>query len=477
MREIVTLQVGQCGNQLGAEFWSQITLEHGKVLITLLNALISFLFYSKFYIGIDQDGRLRVADLVKHSYPEVLFHHLRTGRYIPRAILVDTEPGTIHSIRSSPSGGLFSPDNMVYGYSGAGNNWAKGHYSEGVELLEQILDVTRREAESADSLQAFQLIHSLGGGTGSGLGTLLLSKIREEYPDRMFCTFSVIPSPRVSDTVVEPYNTALSMHQLVEFADQCFTFDNEALYDICLHTLKYPTPTYTDLNHLVAMAMSGCTSCLRYPGDQNFDYRKMGVNLIPFPRLHFYMVSQAPLTRRDVTAYRSLNVMDLSKQLFHAKNMMCAADPRYGKYLTCACMFRGKLSMLDIEEEIVKLTNRNSSSFVDWIPNNIMTSLSNTPPTDTKISTSLIANSTAIQQVWRRVDNQFSAMLRRKAFLHWYTGEGMDEMEFVEASSNLKDLISEYQQYQDAQTYESGYEGEREDEEGTERETSSVYTK
>ena len=59
------------------------------------------------------------------------------------------------------------------------------------------MDVVRKEAESCDCLQGFQLTHSLGGGTGSGMGTLLISKIREEYPDRIMNTFSVVPSPKV----------------------------------------------------------------------------------------------------------------------------------------------------------------------------------------------------------------------------------------------------------------------------------------
>ena len=117
---------------------------------------------------------------------------------------------------------IFRPDNFVFGQTGAGNNWAKGHYTEGAELIDSVLDVVRKEAESCDCLQGFQLTHSLGGGTGSGMGTLLISKIREEYPDRMMCTFSVVPSPKVSDTVVEPYNATLSVHQLVENADECF---------------------------------------------------------------------------------------------------------------------------------------------------------------------------------------------------------------------------------------------------------------
>jgi len=60
-----------------------------------------------------------------------------------------------------------------------------------------VLDVVRKEAESCDCLQGFQLTHSLGGGTGAGMGTLLISKIREEYPDRVMLTFSIVPSPKV----------------------------------------------------------------------------------------------------------------------------------------------------------------------------------------------------------------------------------------------------------------------------------------
>ena len=116
---------------------------------------------------------------------------------MPRAILVDLEPGTMDSVRSGPFGQIFRPDNFVFGQSGAGNNWAKGHYTEGAELVDSVLDVVRKESESCDCLQGFQLTHSLGGGTGSGMGTLLISKIREEYPDRIMNTFSVVPSPKV----------------------------------------------------------------------------------------------------------------------------------------------------------------------------------------------------------------------------------------------------------------------------------------
>ncbi|KAL5073871.1 hypothetical protein RYX36_012855 [Vicia faba] len=473
MREILHVQGGQCGNQIGSKFWEVICDEH----------------------GIDPTGKY-VSEGGNDTQLErinVYYNEASGGRYVPRAVLMDLEPGTMESIRSGPFGKIFRPDNFVFGQSGAGNNWAKGHYTEGAELIDSVLDVVRKEAENCDCLQGFQVCHSLGGGTGSGMGTLLISKIREEYPDRMMLTFSVFPSPKVSDTVVEPYNATLSVHQLVENADECMVLDNEALYDICFRTLKLSTPSCKyhllyfsrsialrlgiitfffphgliavgDLNHLISATMSGVTCCLRFPGQLNSDLRKLAVNLIPFPRLHFFMVGFAPLTSRGSQQYVSLTVPELTQQMWDAKNMMCAADPRHGRYLTASAMFRGKMSTKEVDEQIINVQNKNSSYFVEWIPNNVKSSVCDIPPKNLKMSSTFIGNSTSIQEMFRRVSEQFTAMFRRKAFLHWYTGEGMDEMEFTEAESNMNDLVAEYQQYQDAIAEEEDYEEEEGDE-------------
>ncbi|EDW23947.1 GL23875 [Drosophila persimilis] len=484
MREIVHLQAGQCGNQIGSKFWEIISDEH----------------------GIDPNGYYHGESAMQMERLEVYYNEASSGKYVPRAVLIDLEPGTMDSVRSSPMGQLFRPDNFVYGQSGAGNNWAKGHYTEGAELIESVMEVMRKESEGCDCLQGFQLAHSLGGGTGSGLGTLLISKIREEYPDRIMVSFSVLPSPKVSDTVVEPYNATLSIHQLVENTDETFCIDNEALYDICFRTLKLssPTygdlnhlvsvsevvvepynatlsvhqlcvdtdeafcidnealydicyqslrlcsPTYEDLNHLVSVTMSGVTTCLRFPGQLNADLRKLAVNMVPFPRLHFFMPGFAPLTAKGSQQYRALTVAELTQQMFDAKNMMTACDPRHGRYLTCACIFRGPMSMKEVDTQMLNVQAKNSSYFVEWIPNNVKVAVCDIPPRGLKMSATFIGNSTAIQEIFKRISEQFTAMFRRKAFLHWYTGEGMDEMEFTEAESNMNDLISEYQQYQEA---------------------------
>ncbi|PVD21153.1 hypothetical protein C0Q70_19320 [Pomacea canaliculata] len=395
MREIVHMQAGQCGNQIGAKFWEVISDEH----------------------GIDPTGTYHGDSDLQLERINVYYNEATGGKYVPRAVLVDLEPGTMDSVRSGPFGQIFRPDNFVFGQSGAGNNWAKGHYTEGAELVDSVLDVVRKEAESCDCLQGFQLTHSLGGGTGSGMGTLLISKIREEYPDRIMNTFSVVPSPKY-------------------------------IRHSCNQALVYLGGEIYEGN-----------------GQLNADLRKLAVNMVPFPRLHFFMPGFAPLTSRGSQQYRALTVPELTQQMFDAKNMMAACDPRHGRYLTVACMFRGRMSMKEVDEQMLNVQNKNSSYFVEWIPNNVKTAVCDIPPRGLKMSATFIGNSTAIQELFKRISEQFTAMFRRKAFLHWYTGEGMDEMEFTEAESNMNDLVSEYQQYQDATAEE---EGEFDEEEGEE---------
>ena len=457
MREIVHIQAGQAGNQVGAKFWEVIAQEH----------------------EIDPDGHFDVAGNVLEpgrvvgKNAETLLENIGVyfteasgNRYVPRAIMMDLEPSVVDTINSSRYGTLFKPDNIVKGSSGAGNNWAKGHYTEGAEIIDQALDVTRKEAEDCDCLQGFQVCHSLGGGTGSGMGTLLISKLREEYPDRIMMSFPIFPSPKVSDVVVEPYNATLSIHQLVENADEVMVIDNEALYDICYKTLKLEQPTFGDLNHLVSAVMGGITCCLRFPGQLNSDLRKLGVNLIPFPRLHFFTIGFAPLTSRAGSNYRKVTVPDLTQQIFSPSNVFAGCDPRNGRYLTASAIFRGKVSTQAVEEEMQKVQAKNSAYFVEWIPNNIKTTVCNVPQKvpGTDMSATFIGNNTAIASVFERISEQFSAMFRRKAFLHWYTGEGMDEMEFTEAESNENDLIAEYHQYQDATAHDDDEFNDEDDE-------------
>jgi tubulin beta len=323
VREQITIQVGQCGNQISNQFWDNIIQEH----------------------AINNKGVYYGENDYELERINVYFNEGLNNRYIPRTILIDLEPSTLDSIRNGINGELFQPSNFVFGNGGASNNFGIGFYTKGAELVDIVVDNIRKEAEKCDCLQGFQMSHSLGGGTGSGMGTLLISKIREEYPDRIISTFSVIPSPKVSDTVVEPYNATLSLKQLIENADQCFTFDNEALYNICNQKLHIKTPSYGDLNYLISSALCGISSTMRFKGKINSDPRKILTNLVPFQRMHFYTMSYAPINsfKNAIYSTQHQTVSELFNQLFDQRNVMSHADNRQGKYFTCATVFRQKI--------------------------------------------------------------------------------------------------------------------------------------
>jgi len=381
---------------------------------------------------------------------DVYFKSAGSGKYVPRACLVDLEPGTLDVVKASAVGTLFKPDNFVFGSSGAGNNWAKGHYTEGAELIDSVLDVVRKEVENCDAIQGFQICQSLGGGTGSGMGTLLLLKLRDGYPDRLTTTYSVYPSPKVSDTVVEPYNAVLASHQLLENADQTYVIDNEALYTISNDLLKEASPTYSFLNFLISKVMTGVTASIRFPGRLNQDLRKLGVNLVPFPRLHFFTIAQAPLFSPRNADYVKLYVQELTTQVWSGKNYFSNVNPSEGKYLTAAAIYRGDLATQEVDENVEKVQSGRADDFVEWIPNNIKSSVILVPPKDSNMSATFVSNTTALKDMFKRLSTQFSSLYKRKAFLHWYKGEGMDEMEFQEADKNVIDLITEYRDKQDA---------------------------
>jgi len=444
MREIVHIQAGQCGNQIGTNFWETISGEHG---LDFNGQYVENIFPK-------EEKQVRLERV------RVYYDEAKGDKYVPRALLVDLEPGVLNNIKSGNLGSFFRPENMIHATNGAGNNWAKGHYTEGSELVDQVLDVVRKEVESCDCLQGFQFTHSLGGGTGSGMGTLLITKIREQYPEKIMSTFSVVPSPKVSNAVVEPYNATLSIHQLIENTDSVFCIDNDALHDICSKSLGLTHPNYKDLNSLITTVMSGVTCSLRFPGQLNSDVRKLAVNLIPFPRLHFFLVGVAPLTNKGSTDFEKLTVAELTQQIFDPTNMMAQCDPRRGKYLTASALFRGKISTNDVDEQMLKVHQKNQALFVPWIPNNIKSSVCDIPPIGQSISATFIANSTSIKALFKRVATQFSSMYRRKAFVHWYLDEGMEEVEFTEAESNIHDLISEYQQYEIVDVGDDGQPGD-----------------
>merc|ERR1711920_181398 len=130
--------------------------------------------------------------------------------------------------------------------------------------------------------------------------------------------------------------------------------------------------------------------------------------------------------------------------------MGSAIDADAGKYLTAQCTYRGEMASQEVDEEVAKMQEAKADNFVEWIPNNIKSSIVNIKPKDTDLSATFVANTTSMKDMFARISEMFDSLYKRKAMLHWYKGEGMDEMEFQEAFKNVQDLITEYQDKQDA---------------------------
>jgi len=214
--------------------------------------------------------------------------------------------------------------------------------------------------------------------------------------------------------------------------------------------------------------MSGITASLRFPGKLNGDLRKMGVNLVPFPRLHFFLIAQAPLFSSTEAGKVNLTVQELTDQMWSSRNFLANVKPEDGKYMCASCGYRGNLPTAEVDDEIAKVQAKMRDDFVPWIPNNIKSTIIRIAPDEVPMTGTFVANTTAIKGVFQRISAQFAKMFKRKAFLHWYKGEGMDEMEFQESDKNLRDLVTEYQDKQDAQADAQNAENENENAEADE---------
>lgn len=177
------------------------------------------------------------------------------GKYVPRTIYCDLEPNVVDEVRTGTYRSLFHPEYMITGKEDASNNYARGHYTVGKELIDQVLDKVRRVADNCTGLQGFLVFHSFGGGTGSGFGALLMERLSVDYSKKVKLEFCVYPAPQTATSVVEPYNSILTTHTTLEHSDCSFMVDNEACYDICRRNLGLERPNYENLNRLIAQGM------------------------------------------------------------------------------------------------------------------------------------------------------------------------------------------------------------------------------
>ena len=155
---------------------------------------------------------------------------------MPRALLIDLEPGVISAIKTSKYKNLYNPENFFapkHG-GGSGNNWGVG-YEAGEKYIDELMDKIDREADNSNNFEGFYMCHSMAGGTGSGLGSLLLEKLNDRFSKKLIQTYSVFPND--NDVVIQPYNCLLASRRLIENANATVIIDNKALTNLVTERL------------------------------------------------------------------------------------------------------------------------------------------------------------------------------------------------------------------------------------------------
>ncbi|KAM5461439.1 alpha-tubulin [Microsporum canis] len=382
------------------------------------------------------------------------FSETGNGKYVPRTIYCDLEPNVVDEVRTGTYRQLFHPGQMITGKEDASNNFARGHYTIGREIIDQVMDSINRLAENCDDLQGFLLFHSLGGGTGSGFGTLLLERLAMQFAKKSKLEFCVYPAPNLSTSVVEPYNSVLATSSTMELSDCSFILDNEAIYDICTKQLTIERPGLENLNRLVAQVVSSVTASVRFGGHLNVDLAEFQTNLVPFPRVHFPMFAYAPIAQDSRATHETNTIREMTLACFDPSNQMVKCNPQNGKYMATCLLYRGDIVPKEVHSAVAVARTKQTIQFVDWCPTGFKIGICDKPPqhvpngdmAKTDRAVCMLSNTTAIGEAWTSLCRKFDLMYSKQAFVHWFVGEGMEMGEFTESRENLAALERDYQE-------------------------------
>jgi len=430
-------------------------------------------------------------------------------------VLVDMEEGVLGELLRGPLGALctaarppphapaadlFKPAQLLAGTSGSGNNWARGarHYgaracaraasparltllpAAGPHYREALMEQVRCAVEACDSPQAFLLLHSLGGGTGSGVGSFLLQELQDAYPALWRVAAPLLPASlgdAADDVVTSPYNTVMALRALAEHTDIVLPFCNAALGEAAaaaaarraragappprpLRGAPPPKP-FDAANGAAARALLDLLASNRWPGSLNTDLSELSTNLVPYPRLHFLVASAAeataaalrlprapppgqPLPSRAIDALFS-DAMRRDAQLL--RTPASEGPGAGGTYLASALLLRGAVAAADARRCAALLAPQ--LRLATWLPRDargcdlFKLGLCGAPPAGAAAGLLTLSNTTAVAGVLSAVHWRFGRLRGRRAHLHHYQ-DFLPLAEMDEAAEALAALVDQY---------------------------------
>ena len=411
---ILTICCGQSGCQVGEALWEVYKAEHDQTL----------------------------------GDRNVLYAEKSDGRHVPRGVFVDSDPDPpMCALKRLGNTQDFSHEDFITGRDSC-NTYATGVSSKA--LVDQTLEAIRRQVEQCDYLHGFQVHHNAGGGVGSGVTSKLLEEMSRHYSKSMVHSFCLYPSGTLASPV-EPYNALLLSSSLLEYSSVTTYYTNEACYGLLSgDTMCVPSPVYKNVNRLVARVAAAFTCCTRYPSySTRVDMRCLITNLVPYPRMNQTVPSFAPCLSRYVPAQEVT-----CATMAHAvtSSSLASITLREGRMLGSCMVFRG-----DVSEGVANVSGRKVSDKMnkcEWQPGGLKMGVSTAAPAypddsdfqKTGKDVAMLSNTSAVTQMTQRVGDQQLKLYAKRAFVHHFVAEGMEEGEFSECLENMAALQKDYEE-------------------------------
>ena len=304
---IVTVQLGQCGNQIGFEFYDLLSKSAGQT-----GCASSSSFHSNDY-----------SDLVSERFFDVN----KDDKTFARAVMVDMEQKVIGQAfheSQQQSAWSYRKDQQVTRKKGSGNNWAQGYCHHGPKCITDVLDKVSKEVERCDSLGGFLAVMSLAGGTGSGLGAFVTTALKDEYP-HIAIVNNVIWPYTTGEVIVQNYNAVLTLSHLYSASDGIIFMENGKMQNICSHLLKVKNISFKDINTVVATKLAGIF-LPAFEAKHSTNLSKLIVadilsNVCAHPGYKLLNILNIPIIPKTSLAYTSYNWNMLVK---HCRQMVIA---------------------------------------------------------------------------------------------------------------------------------------------------------
>lgn len=413
---IITLQFGQCGNQIGRVFFNDL------------------------YNDVKSDG----SKISKRSHSDYFteatnkwFNVNKYGKLEARSILIDTET----KVSCSSDNTLYKCKNIVAkSHGGSANNWAYGYSSKSLMLMNDITESIRKEMEKCDTVASIFSILSCAGGTGSGVGSKTIEVLRDMYPNKNIINAIVLPYS-AGEVVTQNYNSLLTLAKVYDITNMTYLYENDSVHHTCSKSLSLANVNFSDLNSLIAQQLA---SALQPVG--NMSVSQIVSTLASHPSYKFVQIKSVPHVPKEHVKFEGPSTWIVL--INRLKNILKLTHGNHNKSkvkLKCASNILVSRGCTPPTEEDLKPIEDNTM-YVPWVPNQyqFLHYHQSRSFKDLNKFLTLSTNNNSVYFPINIILEDFWTMFSKGAFVHHYKKFDVDEDYFLAAFEKLEKILHDY---------------------------------